>query len=113
MIPISGLVEYEEFKNDIVYIRITLILGFFQQSRTQICNNVYIYFESSIDHHVNKDLISSFSLAYGNEHNQQKVFSFYETAVASLSFQTARHSKHKLVNVVPTEDHAFAEIYFC
>ena len=52
-------------------------------------------------------------LAYGNEHNQQKGFSFNETAVASLSFQTARHSEYKLVDVVPTEDQAFAEIYCC
>ena len=51
-----------------------------------------------------------FSLAYGNEHNQQKAFSFHETAFDSLCFQTARHCKSKLVNVVPTEDQAIAQL---
>ena len=32
--------------------------------------------------------------------------------VASIRFQTACHSEYKLVNVVPTEDQAFAQIYF-
>ena len=43
----------------------------------------------------------------------KKLFTFYETAVAYLSFETARHSEYKRVNVVPTEDQAFAEIYVC
>ena len=68
---------------------------------------------SLIDHNAIKNLISCFSLAYGDEHNQQKAFSFYETAVSSLNFQTACHSEYNLMNVVPTEDQAFAEIYFC
>ena len=74
-----------------------------------------IKFPNFIRMYVIKNLISCFSLAYayGTEHNQQTAFSFYETAVASLSFQTACHSEYKLVNVVPTEDQAFAEIYFC
>ena len=65
---------------------------------------------SLIDHHVIKKLISCFTLSYGNEHNQQKAFTFYETAVASLSFQTS-DSEYKLMNVAPAEDQAFAEIY--
>ena len=64
----------------------------------QTCNIIYIYLISLIDHHVIKNLISCFSLSYGNEHNQQKACSLYETAVASLSFQKACHT--------------FTEIYF-